>query len=76
MSLDPYLNGSCNGTPCKTEMTEYSAYQGNWTDGESALGDLWKSRNDTDTHSYLAYGTFSKVFPAYDEIRKMFVLGN
>ena len=76
VSLDPYLNGSCNGTPCKTEMTEYSAYQGNWTDGESALGDLWKSRNDTDTHSYLAYGTFSKVFPAYDEIRKMFVLGN
>jgi hypothetical protein len=76
VSLDNFIPTACDGSPCKTNMTEYSGYEGTWADSDYALVDLARAGKDSDTHSYLAYGFFTKVFPAYEEIRKMFVLGN
>ena len=72
VSLDLLLGTKCNVDNCNTNMTEYSAFEGTWTDSGSALYDAGKAFFDSNTHSYLAYGYFTKVFPAYDEIRKMF----
>ncbi len=76
VSLDQFIPTACDGAPCRTNMTEYSAYERTWSDGEYPLVDLGLAAADSDTHSYLSYGFFTKVFPAYEEIRKMFVLGN
>jgi hypothetical protein len=72
VSLDNLLQTHCVVDTCNTKMTPYSAYNGTWSDHSSALLDAGLALIDKATHSYLGNGFFSKVYPAYDEIRKMF----
>ena len=74
MNLDSYFNTQCNVDTCNTRFTEYSDYTGD------PVLERWGPLRDTlyesvlyaYTHSYLGYGRFAKVYPAFEQIRKMF----
>jgi hypothetical protein len=73
VDLDDHLGWTCGAEECKTNMTPYSAYTGSpWVDGNYALVDFGRAYPHLNTHSYLGFGVFSTVFPAYEEIKKMF----
>jgi hypothetical protein len=72
VSMDDRLPARCRVETCNTDMTTYSGYEGNWSDGSSVIVDAGRAGPHLGTHSYLSYGFFTKVFPAYEEIRKMF----
>ncbi|MFP5247532.1 MAG: alpha/beta hydrolase, partial [Thermoanaerobaculia bacterium] len=72
VSMDDRLPARCRLEECNTNFTSYSDYSGNWVDGSSVIVDAARAAPHLNTHSYLGYGFFTKVFPAYEEIRKMF----
>jgi hypothetical protein len=70
MDLDEHLE-PCQD--CVTDFTKYSAYVGpEEVEASGSLRDTGAALGHSHTHSYLSFGPFGKVFPAFDEIRKMF----
>ncbi|MEO8379456.1 MAG: Ig-like domain-containing protein [Acidobacteriota bacterium] len=75
IELDTPFRTKCTIDDCHTNFSEYSGYTGDPKKIESldsAADAIWESSTQVQTHGYLAYRPFGKVYPAFDEIRKMF----
>jgi len=70
--LGPAGQKLCLVDKCDSDFTAYSGYDGTWSDSGSFAFDGAKAGLHLDTHSYLGLGAFTTVYPAFDEIRKMF----
>jgi hypothetical protein len=73
--MDNYFPPACPSEPsgiCKTNFTDYSQYTGPAAvEQNGPIRDVLSNLKYSDTHSYLGFGQFPIVFPAFDEIRKM-----
>lgn len=75
MKMDDHFSPACPSEPsgiCKTDFTTYSQYTGPAEiEQNGPIKDVLSNLKYSDTHSYLGFGQFPIVFPAFDEIRKM-----
>jgi hypothetical protein len=72
IKLDTYFNTLCGGAPCKTDFTEFSGYTGPAAvESIDGVIDAITSAGQSLTHGYMAYRPLTKVFPAFEEVRKM-----
>ena len=66
------LTADCQAEPCNPDFTKYSMLGPQPVYSGGALDQANTSRKHAHTHSYLGYGQFFDVYPAYQELRKMF----
>jgi hypothetical protein len=75
VALEDYLTSRCKKETCSTRFTKYSGSGDSAlpTPETNALVDIgFAGVKRAFTHSYLGYGKFTEVYPAFNEIRKMF----